>query len=462
MREKKTTPKRGRQEAEAAAPAKKRPAYPAYCRELGTNGEGIVKNPVGKTVFVKYLLPGERGTVAAVKELKSYDIGRVETLETASLSRVEPPCPVFKSCGGCQLQHMDYAAEAAFKRELVEKTLFKVAGLAAAVRPLVLSPLAYRYRNKLSMPIRAGRDGAPVIGFFRERTHEVVPVEDCLLQPEWNRTLIALTRRYLTESGCPAYAETGARAGARHLVAREAAGRLTVTLVTAAPERLDGYFALLRGAFPAVSLYNNVNDTENNVIFGRDFRLIGETGTLADELHPAAFYQVNDSVSRRLYRDAVKLADPKDAVVVDAYSGGGLMTAMLAKSALRAYGVEIDPAAHADALRLKARERLDNMTPILGDCRDALPKILQNEAGARIVPVLDPPRKGCDAAVLHAVLRRSADIPRIVYISCNPATLARDLGILSAAYRLTLVRPYDMFPKTANVETLAALTLSRE
>lgn len=422
----------------------------------GAEGEGVGKNADGKTVFVKWALPNERVRVFNIKSLKAFDIARLSEVLDPSPDRCPPPCPLFRRCGGCGVQHLSYAAQLDFKADKVRQTLHKYAGIDVPVEPTVQSPFKTRYRNKFSVPVREGRDGAVEIGFFMSGSHRVVPLDDCLLQPEWNKTLLALTRAFLSREKIAAYNENSGRGVLRHLTAREKNGHLVIAAVVTKNEpKLAAFFEDLSKAFPRVSLYQNLNARRDNVILGRDWVLIGEKGVEegADAPpHPAAFYQVNDAVSERLYADAV--GEIGGETVIDAYSGAGRLSAQIAATAKAVYGIEIDESAHADALKLKAAAGIDNLHPVLGDCATELPRLL-GKLTAPLSVVLDPPRKGCDAAVLTAL---NAYTPqKIVYISCNPATLARDIKALSAAYRVTLVRPYDMFPQTAEVETLCVL-----
>ena len=447
---------------------------------LGTNGEGIIKCG-GTTAFVPFCLVGERVRFKVVKADKNCVYGKLENVLNAAYSRVNPPCPVFFKCGGCDLQHMNYAAQLQFKRELVARSLFKTGGIDFNVSETVPCESEYRYRNKLALPIGVDERGETALGFYGARSHRIIPIEDCLIQSEWVKKVINAVLEYSKTRHIAGYNEFTRTGVLRRIVVRELNGRFLVVLVTAEREikGIDFLLSLLDRIFRDYGFFLNFNDKRTNVIFGEEFRLLkgspvyecGEAG-ITFEAGAETFVQINGDVRAKLYERAVALADGED-VVVDCYAGGGLLTAMFAKKCRRAYGIEVVAESSACADRLKEANGLsDKMTNIVGRVEDELQGVLKKEKNA--VLVLDPPRAGIARSVLNAILQSGAE--KVILISCNPATLARDLGLLTGTlqenaegaltpaehpegkYEIVSVQPFDMFPQTKHVETLVMLS----
>ena len=453
---------------------------------LSSNGEGIVRHE-GVTFFVPYCLPGEKVTFRVLKVKDGIGYGKAEEILTPAEERVRPVCPVFSRCGGCQLQHLDYRCQLRFKGNVVRDALKKIAGLEISVPAAVKSDLSYGYRNKLQLPVGADKEGNSVIGFYAERSHRIIPVSDCPIHPEWAGKLIAALGRYMKECAVKGYDEETGKGKIRHIVVREIGNQFIVVLVSASPElpNLRYFEELLGTVFPKFTLWLNINDKNTNVIFGKKFLLQsgpgffeGEEGGIRYEAGPVTFVQVNAGVRAKLYASAVNaLAADGDEVIVDAYSGGGLLTAMFAKKCRRAYGIELEEEAVRCADSLKQKNGLSNMTNICGKVEEKLSAVLEKERGEKLRLILDPPRAGIARSVLNAVLK--SGIERIAVISCNPATLARDLGILTGSlteregelvknpeyaeggesgyYTIESIQPFDMFPQTKHVETLICL-----
>ena len=445
---------------------------------LGTNGEGIVRTD-GVTLFVPYLLPGERASIKVLHVKGNIAYGKAEEVFTPAEERVRPECPVFTRCGGCQLQHLKYRDQLKFKTKLVSDALRKIGGIEPEVRPCERSEKEYGYRNKLQLPI--GRlNGQNVVGFYAERSHRIVPTRVCPINPKWAGALIEAVYRFMEACGLDGYDELTGTGELRHIVVREVRRKYLVTLVTAVREikGIDYLVSLLDGIFKEYSLYLNYNPENTNVVFGKEFRLMkgkgvydGEENGIVYEAGANTFLQVNEGVRTKLYGQAVSLVEEGETVV-DCYAGGGLLTAMFAQKCGRAYGVEIVPEASRCADSLKARNGLEGkMENFCGTVEEYLPKILQDAPSATVV--LDPPRSGVERSVIDAIKRHR--VQKVIMISCNPATLARDLGLLTGSlatnekgelvktnsspdYEITLVQPFDMFPQTKHVETLVQLS----
>ncbi len=453
---------------------------------VGSNGEGVVRHE-GVTFFVPACLPGEKVRFKVLKIKGNIGYGKVEEILTPAEERARPKCPVYSRCGGCCLQHVDYPAQLVHKSNVVKEALRKIGGLSVNVPVAVKSDFPYGYRNKLQIPVGVDKEGNTVVGFYAEHSHRIVPVNACAIHPEWAEKLIALVKRYMSECAIKGYDEEKKTGSVRHIVAREIGGRYIVTLVTA-KEALPniGYLVgLLEESLGEVTLYLNFNAEDTNVIFGKRFQLVhgsgvfeAEEGGISYEAGPVTFLQVNENVRGKLYKDALKtVAEEGDEVVIDAYSGGGLLTAMLAKKVKRVYGIELEEEASRCADSLKKKNGLRNMTNICGYVEEKLPAVLEKERGEKLRLILDPPRAGIARSVLKALLE--SGIPSLTLISCNPATLARDLGILTGSliekegeliknpayvgeglagyYEVEKIQPYDMFPQTKHVECLILL-----
>lgn len=445
---------------------------------LGTNGEGIARLD-GVTLFVPNLLPEERAKVRVLKVKGNIGYGRVEELLVPAEDRVRPKCSVFHRCGGCQLQHMRYRTQLKFKTGLVRDALKKIAGLEPKIEECEKSEKEYAYRNKLQLPI--GRLGSEnVVGFYAERSHRIVKTEECPIHPEWARELIAAVYRFMEKCGLDGYDEETGKGQLRHIVVRELKRRYLITLVATVREikGIDYFYHLLDEIFPEYSFFLSYNDAKTNVIFGEEPVLLRGKGSyecteagISFEAGASTFVQVNEGVRGKLYEKAVSLVTDCDTVI-DCYAGGGLLTAMFAKKCKMAYGVEIVPEASQCADKLAARNNLQSrMVNICGKVEDHLSALLEKEKNA--VVVLDPPRSGIERSALKELI--SCNVEKIIMISCNPATLARDLGILTGSltetekgelvkrenfeplYDISLVQPFDMFPQTKWVETLVVL-----
>ena len=455
----------------------KNETYKGVVASLGSEGEGVI-NLNGARAYVPGCLPGEEVEFTALKVKGDVIYGKLSKVNSPSSCRVQPVCPVFSKCGGCQLQHLKYRAQLRFKTMLVKDSLRKIGGIDVPVAPCERSEKEYAYRNKLQLPI--GRRGEEnVIGFYAERSHRIVPTDACPIHPDWSEKLIAALARFMEKCGLDGYDEETGEGQIRHIVVRELRGKFLITLVVTVPELkgIDYFLYRLDQIFHEYSFYLNFNDKKTNVIFGDEFKLLKGKGVydctdagIVYEAGPRTFVQVNENVRTKLYERALSHVD-EDAVVADCYAGGGLLTAKFAKKCKKAYGIEIVPEASACADDLRVRNGLeDKMVNLCGKVEELLAGVLDREPSATVV--LDPPRAGCAREVLRLLLERK--VPKIIMISCDPATLARDVGLLTGSlteqdgalvksdpahgvYKLQSVEPFDMFPQTKHVETLICL-----
>ena len=452
---------------------------------LGSNGEGIIKDD-GKVVFVPFTLIGEKVRYKVLKVDKKCAYGKVLEVLTPAEIRVRASCPVFGKCGGCQLQHVKYVNQLKIKEETVSNCFDKIANIKVEVKPTVKGDNEFRYRNKLQLPVAQTQKGT-VIGFYAENSHRVVPIDDCLINATWTLDIISAFKEYIQEFDIKGYDEFTGDGELREITVKDVKGNLIITAVVL-DENIRGTKRLIEILNEKLnltfSLYLNVNSKNTNVIYGDKFVLLhgspdytGDMLGIKYKIGVQSFMQVNNSVCAKLYsavRDAVS-AD-ENTVVIDAYSGAGLMTALLAKNARKAMGVEIIPEAVRCANDLALQNGLqDKISNYLGKCEEILPDIIEREKAlnSKICLVLDPPRKGCDIKVINAIIK--SDIDKIIYVSCKPSTLARDVGLITGTlevvegqvkkvenpilrYDVTSVRPFDMFANTKHIETLVVLT----
>lgn len=421
----------------------------------------------GFTVFVPFALPGELVEARILTVKKNYATGKLLRVLHGSTDRAEPPCAVYARCGGCQLQHFDGAAQLEAKRAQVIAALQRIGGQAdVVVHPVLGATQPWQYRNKMQFPIGKAPEGA-VVGCYARGTHVVVDASHCLIQAETNNHIAAAVRETVRELRIPIYDEASGQGSIRHVVGRVASsGEAMVVLVTATQELPyeRQFVERLRDSVPElVGVLQNVNPKRTNVVFGQETRLLWghdiireELGGLVFRVSPQSFFQVNVAQAEVLYQKTLEYAALCGTeTVVDAYCGTGTITLFLARQAGHAYGIEVVPAAIEDAKKNAAENEIDNATFLAGDARVLLPRLYQEGVCPDVV-VADPPRAGCDRTVLETFAAMHPH--RIVYVSCNPASLARDCAVLDAlGYVLKEVQPVDMFPQTSHVESVALL-----
>lgn len=444
----------------------KNQCFEMTCDAFGQDAQGVCRHE-GMAVFVPGLLPGERALVRIVKPEKRYAFGRVEKLLEKSPSRAEPFCPIYKRCGGCVCQHMTYEASLAFKRQQVQDLLQRVGGLSIEVPPVWGMAHPFGYRNKGAYPV-AQTDGAPVCGFFAPRSHDLVPLPEngCAIQGEDSAKATQAVLNWMRENSVPAYDEQTGRGLVRHIMTRSTtSGELMVVVVTRADiPKASRLIELLRAAVPGLcSVCLSVNSRRTNVILGTDIRVLWGKAAMEDTLcglrfsvSPLSFFQVNPQQTERLYGLALEYAGLTGAeTVVDAYCGAGTISLLLAQQAKKVIGIEIVPEAIQNANENAARNGIANAEFHVGATEELLPKLVENGLRPDVI-VLDPPRKGCDPAVLQAII--AAAPKRVVYVSCGAPTLARDAKLLAeGGYAAEKVQCVDMFCWTGAVETVMSL-----
>ncbi len=445
----------------------KNQCFEMTCDAFGQDAQGVCRHE-GMAVFVPGLLPGERALVRIVKPEKRYAFGRVEKLLEKSPSRAEPFCPIYKRCGGCVCQHMTYEASLAFKRQQVQDLLQRVGGLSIEVPPVWGMAHPFGYRNKGAYPV-AQTDGAPACGFFAPRSHDLVPLPEggCAIQGEDSAKATQAVLSWMRENSVPAYDEQTGRGLVRHIMTRSTtSGELMVVVVVTRADipKASRLIELLRAAVPGLcSVCLSVNSRRTNVILGTDIRVLWGKAAMEDTLcglrfsvSPLSFFQVNPRQTERLYGLALEYAGLTGAeTVVDAYCGAGTISLLLAQKAKKVIGIEIVPEAIQNANENAARNGIANAEFHVGATEELLPKLVANGLRPDVI-VLDPPRKGCDPAVLQAII--AAAPKRVVYVSCGAPTLARDAKLLAeGGYAAEKVQCVDMFCWTGAVETVMSL-----
>ncbi|WP_127538354.1 23S rRNA (uracil(1939)-C(5))-methyltransferase RlmD [Paenibacillus illinoisensis] len=491
---------------------------------MNHDGEGVGRAN-GYTLFVQGALPGETIRVRVMKTKKQYGYAKLLEIVKASPDRVSAPCPIYDQCGGCQIQHMSYAGQLAWKRQLVvdnlqrigklnvmvedagaqgdeanlnrlsEKNMDQAAELAiseeqgngsnrirlrlegvmneeAAAQGIRVLPTMgmdepWRYRNKAQVPIGV-TEGGLVGGFYAKGSHRIIDMETCLIQHEHNDEVVAKVKEIGSHLGISAYNEETGRGLLRHVVVKKAfrTGEMMLVLVTNGRDipHKDEWIGSIREAIPHVeSICQNVNKKQTNVIFGDETRVLWGRDVIYDyigdvqfAISPRSFYQVNPVQTEVLYGKTVEYAGLSGKeTVIDAYCGIGTISLFLAQHADQVYGVEIVPEAIEDARSNAKLNEMKNVKFEVGASEDVIPRWKEQGIEADVI-VVDPPRKGCDPRLLDTILEMKPE--RVVYVSCNPSTLARDLRVLEdGGYRTVEVTPVDMFPHTVHVESVAML-----
>ena len=430
-------------------------------------GWGVGRTTEGIAVFVPFAARGDELEVLLVRVKKQYAFGKILRIVQPSPARITPDCPAFGKCGGCDFRHLTYQEELSLKAQRVQDAMNRIGGFALSLPEIVPSPEIERYRNKAQFPASAEGE-AVVFGFYRSRSHQLIPLKDCKLQSAEACNVAEAVCRWAEENGVAPYDEQTGSGLLRHIYLRRGEGGLHLTLVVAAdsvphPELLR---ARLARECPAVcGAVLNCNTAPGNRILGERCRTLWGEDRLRDRLaghefrlSPLSFYQVNHAQCEQLYDYAVSLAAPHpETLALDLYCGVGTITLALAEHCRAVTGVELVAAAIADAKENAARNGVSNVRFLCADAGQAA-QALAEEGFAPEVIVVDPPRKGLDQAAIDAICRMQPQ--RIVYVSCDCASLARDARALAsqAGYQPQKVLAFDMFPRTANVETVVLLS----
>ncbi len=469
--------------------------------DIGTEGEGIGKLE-GFTLFVKDAVMGDVVEARLVKVKKNYAYARLEKVLTPSPLRVEPVCPYHKQCGGCQIQAMSYEAQLQFKENKVKNNLVRIGGfdqlfIESVMEPVVGMEQPWHYRNKAQFPVGTDKDGRIITGFYAGRTHSIIANTDCALGVEENEPILQKVLAYMQNEKVSAYDETTGQGLVRHILIRKGftSGEIMVCLVINGKSlpKEDRLVSTLREISGMTSIWLNYNTKNTNVIMGTEGRVLWGQNTITDVIHrrsieeinsgkdclrydskenapqgitfaisPLSFYQVNPIQTEKLYSLALEYAGlTGEETVWDLYCGIGTISLFMAQCAKEVHGVEIVPQAIEDARKNAERNHIENATFYVGKAEEVLPRLYEEEHIFADVICVDPPRKGCDEACLNTIIKMAPK--RIVYVSCDSATLARDLKYLCEnGYEIKKVRAVDQFGQTVHTETVVKLSLKKD
>ncbi|MGN1318939.1 MAG: 23S rRNA (uracil(1939)-C(5))-methyltransferase RlmD [Lachnospirales bacterium] len=447
---------------------KKNEIYNIKITDLGTQGEGIGKID-GYTLFVKNALPDEICKVLVVKANKNYGYGKVLEIIEKSPYRIDPVCPVAGKCGGCTLQHLEYSQQLKRKQNKVKQNIERIGGFSdIEVLETIGMDFPYNYRNKAQYPVNYDKNGINM-GFYSLGSHKIVNFDDCLIGSKNNKEILNAIRKFMTIFNISAYNEEKNTGLVRHILIREGyfTDEIMVCLVVNSNNfKYKKEFSDIISAIKNVkSIVINYNKTKSNVIlgdrcetiWGQDY-ITDKIGDLKFKISPLSFFQVNPKQTYKLYSKALEFADLKgNETVIDAYCGIGSISLFLAQKAKIVYGVEIVAPAIENANENAKINNITNAKFYTGKSEDIVPK-LYNEGVKADVMVVDPPRKGCDKSLLELIIKMKPE--KIVYVSCDSATLARDLKILCQddEYKIEKVQPVDMFPHSYHVETVVLMS----
>ena len=466
--------------------------------DIGNDGEGIGKID-GYTLFIKDAVIGDVVKAKVMKAKKNYAYAHLEEVVKPSEHRVEPRCPIARQCGGCQIQSMSYDRQLEYKQNKVRNNIVRLGGFDAGFVDSVMNPIMgmenpWEYRNKAQFPVGMDKNGEIVTGFYAGRSHNIIPTTSCCIGTRENEEIIEIIKLHMKENGVSPYDEVTGKGLVRHILIRKGftSGEIMVCLVInySGGKKGSGNAEYIRNQEAlADKLWNikgmssfsvSINTEKTNVIMGLEIYTVRGKDTISDtlcglefEISPLSFYQVNPVQTKRLYEQAIEYAGlTGNETVWDLYCGIGTITLSMAKAAGRVYGIEVIPEAVEDAKRNAKRNGITNAEFYCGKAEEVLPEFYdkkRNVAGSTSegselrpdVIVVDPPRKGCDSVCLDTMLKMQPD--RIVYVSCDSATLARDLRILAdGGYNIAAIRPCDMFPWTVHVETVCLLSKLHE
>ena len=448
-------------------PVKKNEEYIVDIIDNGFEGEGIAKIN-NFTIFIPNSIKGEKVKILIVKVLSSHAFGKVIEFIQKSENRIESDCKTYKRCGGCNLRHIQYAETLNMKRNAVQSLVNKTLQTKIKVEETLGMENPYHYRNKAQYPVGIDKEGKPVIGVFANRTHEIIPIEKCLIQNEQTEEIAKYIVNYIAENHISIYNENTRKGLVRHIVTK--VGKKTneiMVVIVINGEKIPNEKKIVEtlvAKFPKIkTIVKNINEKNTNVILGeKNITMYGKgyitdkLGELSFKISPLSFYQVNPVQAEKLYTIGVESANitQKD-VVFDLYCGIGTISLFMAKYAKKVYGIEIVKQAVEDAVENAKTNNIENAEFIAGDVEEVLDDLINNKKIIPDIVMVDPPRRGLDKTSIQNILKIKPK--KLVYISCNPATLVRDLKEIEESYEINSIKPVDMFPFTSHVECVALM-----
>lgn len=438
----------------------------------GFEGEGIAKID-GFTIFIPNAIKGEKVKILIVKVLKSHAFGKILDMIDKSDKRVECDCETYKRCGGCNMRHIEYEETLIMKRNSVQALVNKTLKNKIQVKNTIGMENPLHYRNKAQYPIGMNKENKPVIGVFARRSHDIIPINNCLIQKPISEQIAKFILEYITKNNISVYDEKSGKGIFRHLVIKVGVKTneiMCILVINAHSFKNENKLVEeLVKKFPNIkTIVKNINTKNTNVIMGKKNSILYGDGYIKDilgdytfKISPQSFYQVNPLQAEKLYNLGVEAAKiTKNDIVFDLYCGIGTISLFMAKYAKKVYGVEIVEQAIKDAKENAKNNNIENTEFIAGDTEIVLDDLINNKKIIPDVVMVDPPRKGLDNRTIENINKIKPN--RVIYISCNPATLIRDLAKFEENYEIKSIQPVDMFPFTSNVECVAVLQLKQD
>ena len=430
---------------------------------LTHEGYGVAK-PDGFTLFIPGAIMGEQVVCEITRKEKNYGLAELITILSPSTMRVTPACPIFGECGGCDIMHLEYSKQLEFKKQMIESTFARIGHLNLTVDEIIGMDDPYHYRNKVQIPFGTLHQKA-ICGYYRRKTHKIIPLDSCQVQTDEMTAIVIAIKDLINKFKIASYDELHHTGCLRHvMLRRNYSNEIMVVLITN-EDKMKGIGSIihrLTSQFPSiVSIIQNMNHRKTNVILGSDSQVLfgdpyiyEKIGDISYRISYSSFFQINSIQTRILYDRIVQFLNPTiDDVVLDGYCGVGTISLYLAKHVKKVIGIEVIPEAIEDAIENAKLNNIANTTFIVGKVEEAIGDVLEKESISALV--LDPPRKGLASKVISAIL--VTNIPTVVYVSCNVATLARDLALFSPSFEVEKVTAVDMFPHTCEVETVCLM-----
>ena len=452
-------------------PVKKNEKYIVDIVDNGFGGEGIAKID-GFTIFIPNAIKGEKCEILIVKVLSSHAYGKIVRILETSKDRTDIDCATYQRCGGCDLRHMTYENTLNLKREIVQSLVNKGLKNKVAVEDTIGMDNPYNYRNKAQYPVGIDKNGDPAVGVFAQRTHTIIPIENCMIQTEISQDIAKTIINFIKEKNISVYNEEKQTGLVRHIVIK--VGKYTNQVMCILVVKSRDYNSqidtelvdLLRRKYPEIkTIIKNINTQNTNVILGKENINIYGDGYIEDKLgeytfkiSPMSFYQVNPVQAEVLYNTAIEAAKlTKEDILFDLYCGIGTIGIFASKYVKQVYGIEIVPQAISDAIENAKINNIKNAEFIVGNVEFAFDELINKKQIIPTAIIVDPPRKGLDDKTIQNILKIKPE--KLVYISCNPATMVRDLGKMEEVYNIIKIQPVDMFPFTKHVECCSVLYL---
>ncbi len=448
---------------------KKNEEYLVEIIDNGFRGEGIAKID-GFTIFIPNAIKGEKVKIKILKVTTSHAFGKIISILESSKWREDVDCYTYQRCGGCNLRHMNYEQTIQIKKNAVESTLKKALGKEVVISEVIKMQKPYHYRNKLQYPVGINKEGQPIMGVFAERTHDIIPTNDCKIQNKLGQKIANAIYQFIVENNIEVYNEKTLEGSLRHIIIRIGIKTKEVMLIlvsnTNQIPKEQALIQFITNKFPEIkTVIKNINCKNTNVILGNINEVLLGKGYIYDDLgayrfkiSPMSFYQINPIQTEKLYQKAIEFAELTGReIIFDLYCGIGTIGIFASQNAKKIYGIETIPEAIEDAKENAKLNGVKNAEFFVGDVEKTLPSLLKEYKLEPDVVFLDPPRKGCDRLTLETLL--TIKPKKIVYVSCNPATLSRDVKILEEKYELNDLSICDMFPFTYHVECVAVLQL---